>query len=894
MNKEILLLLQQGYSLLTPTMRLGRFLKSQYAEKQLASGQNTWESPDIIPWQSWLYRCWDEYSSLGEIKLFRLSPWQQQSIWLDIIQKSDFSNNILQPQNVARQAVQAWELTHQWQMPLYPDDIFITHDVRAFQSWAHSFQHRCQVENWIDDARLPDILIKPLLATPMKTKLKIALVGFESVLPQQKTFLTALSDAGNEVRMVELAEQNQQVVTAGFNDEKDEIDAAANWVRQKLLSNTRQTIGIVVPNLRKLRSQVHAQFDDILRAEDILSSAEPSHRPYSISLGQGLNKYPLIAAAFSILALEEYPFPVSELGILLRSPFIRGAVEEKAGRALLDAHLREYGEQYISFSMLAHIADTCLETEQSAIFLECLSDWQTIRKELPARQAARDWSRAVSKLLKVFTWPGERSPDSAEYQTIQAWQELLVRFVSLDVVNSPVSFRTALSQLKQLASAFSFQPESAEVPVQVMGVEGAAGMQFDQLWIMGLHEDAWPLPAEPNPFVPLSLQRQYQVPAGSADNQLAYSRHVTACLVNSSANVVLSYPQNEDERELRASPLLKPFTQGIQRFELDRLTLFNSLIFDSADVEYLNDDLAPEIQPGQRVRGGAGLFKDQAACPFRAFARHRLHGHSLSEVDIGLDAMERGSLLHDLMQSVWTKIGSQAALLKMSVAEEKKTIVDSIDATFNDYQKQKPVTFTGKFIELENKRLLSLVLEWLNIEKSRQDFKVNACELKHNFVFNDIEVHTRIDRIDDLNDGRQVIIDYKTGEVSVKAWFDERPDDPQLPLYAITSNTEIAAIAFAKLKNGESNFTGLANGNDVLPAVRNIDSTPYVDEFENWSGLLKGWERVMTGIAEDFRLGKAAVMPKNSSSCRYCDLHAFCRIYELTAGQAEQRGQENE
>jgi hypothetical protein len=42
----------------------------------------------------------------------------------------------------------------------------------------------------------------------------------------------------------------------------------------------------------------------------------------------------------------------------------------------------------------------------------------------------------------------------------------------------------------------------------------------------------------------------------------------------------------------------------------------------------------------------------------------------------------------------------------------------------------------------------------------------------------------RLDRIDRLNDGSLLVIDYKTGDVSPKSWDLPRPDDVQLPLYA--------------------------------------------------------------------------------------------------------------
>ena len=307
---------------------------------------------------------------------------------------------------------------------------------------------------------------------------------------------------------------------------------------------------------------------------------------------------------------------------------------------------------------------------------------------------------------------------------------------------------------------------------------------------------------------------------------------------------------------------------------------YKKLVFESSQFEFNQDDVAPVIVPGQRVSGGTGLFKDQAACPFRAFARHRLNARGLSELDIGLDAMERGSLLHDVMQDLWQKVSGYSALMALTAAQEESLVSSSIDKVIRSYTKLRPLTFTDQFILLEKQRLNSLIHEWLILEKQRQPFDVVACEKKHNFNFNDIEVHTRIDRVDKLDDGRHVIIDYKTGEVNASAWFDDRPEDPQLPLYAITTKAALAAILFARIRRGESMFVGVADGEGIAPAVKNYEDTPYLDEHGNWSDLLEAWSEVMSNIANDFRMGDARVEPKNSTTCRYCDIHAFCRIHE--------------
>src|SRR5207249_5414834 len=90
---------------------------------------------------------------------------------------------------------------------------------------------------------------------------------------------------------------------------------------------------------------------------------------------------------------------------------------------------------------------------------------------------------------------------------------------------------------------------------------------------------------------------------------------------------------------------------------------FRDLLFASKKLESLEDSKAPPVQVNQ-VRVGTRVLADQAACPFRAFARWRLAAEALEEPAPGLDARQRGALLHDLMKHLWGILKNSKALEK--------------------------------------------------------------------------------------------------------------------------------------------------------------------------------------------------------------------------------------
>jgi len=610
--------------------------------------------------------------------------------------------------------------------------------------------------------------------------------------------------------------------------------------------------------------------------------------PFTLSLGRPLSDYPVIATALSLLSLVRGSLPVAELGSLLRSPFLAGAEEEAALRSRLDARLRAYGETHSDIRTLGRIAMRQLEEgRRPRQILEALSRVSDFRRQLPRLAGPDDWAVHFTGLLNLFGWPGDRGLNSDEYQVLQTWRDCLARFVSLQLVDSRLDFNTALKRLRRLAAGFSFQPATVEAPIQILGLTGAADMGFDRLWVMGLHEEVWPPPARPNPFIPLDLQRRHAMPGATAELCLEQARETLARLLASAGETVISYPCHEKDRDLRPSPLLQPYQSG-RAVEFPSQTDYLMQIFASGVLETFNDAQAPPLPGGSYNAGGTGLFRDQSACPFRAFAHYRLHAAALEQVDIGLSPRDRGLVLHSVLHRLWQRLKSLARLQAMDEAALEQLLLEVIAETTEAGRRRHPGTWTDRFTALEQARLQGVLRDWLGEERRRAPFRVLACEMEQVVNIEQIEVQTRIDRIDTLPDGDEVIIDYKTGAAGTGDWLGERPDDPQLPLYAVTREADVAAVAFARLKRGKGfGYQGLARAAGILPDTPEFAATRVAGqltdgvEAASWEALLHGWRATLAGLAREFRQGDARVAPKRPDTCRYCDQHAFCRIYDM-------------
>ena len=285
--------------------------------------------------------------------------------------------------------------------------------------------------------------------------------------------------------------------------------------------------------------------------------------------------------------------------------------------------------------------------------------------KLPEEQLASDWSRAIEDLLEAFGWPGDRTPDSSEFQTLEAWRELLSSFAKLDLTAPPMNLAQVIDWLRQQAAITRFQVEDEGAPVQVMGLLEAAGLGFDHLWIMGLHDEALPVPANLNPFLPTSLQRRHALPHSTSEGELEFATRLMERLPASAPDVVLSYPETEGDRMLAPSPLVA----GGLWLEGNNENVFDDWIARmraSAVFDEIADELGPELAQSDST-GGASLFKDMAACPFRAFAKHRLAAKPLEEADLGLSYRDRGTTVHKALEFIWRELGSHARLMEFEL-----------------------------------------------------------------------------------------------------------------------------------------------------------------------------------------------------------------------------------
>jgi probable DNA repair protein len=884
-----------GITVVTPNRRLAQVLRAEFDDDQADRGHSVWEDADILPLDAFAARChedaaYSEHAAAGGEPLpMLLSEAQSRALWEEAIRGSRWNGALLDVPQTAARAGEAWARAQAWRIAgaaaSSPVKFEGTEDTRAFADWARAYAKRCGKDRFIDAARLLDFSFKGEIRRP---KLLVA-YAFDVLPPQARDFLGRFEWASCSPE-----KKAPAAIKTSFAHPREELEAAARWARARLEAGTARgkpaRIGIVVPDLQRRRREAARVFARVMRpdfnlpaskdaasgvkdaASGVACTGKVHALPFELSIGEPLSDYPLVSFALNILEFARGEKPFEEVSRILRSPFLGGAETEMAARAQLDARLRREADAEISLPKLIGIVG-----EVSSLRLLLESVFRKAKENEGKPLSAHDWAQHCSALLEAAGFPGERALDSAEYQARARFNELLGEFARLSVVQPRISGQEALRQLRRLCAGTLFQPEGAGAPVQVLGLLESAGIAFDALWVSGLTDDQWPQRVHPDPFLPVLLQRKAGIPEASAEASLALDRRRTGGWLGAADEVVFSWARREEDRALAPSPLIAQVPEG--SVDLPRLDSYRDLIFKTAKTETFADEKAPPI-PSKAVKGGTRVLADQAACPFRAFARHRLRAEALEAPEPGPDAMARGQLLHSLMAGIWGELKSSSSLS----SDLELLIKKSAAAAVAD------LGLEGRFAELETQRLIRLAGEWLEVERGRPAFEVVQIEQKKTLDIGGLSFNGRIDRMDRLLEGEMrgthAIIDYKTGSrATANDWLGPRPDEPQLPLYVVTAKEPVSAAAFAKLRAGDMKFSGFSLNEKQIPGVR---------QAKSWGGLLATWKAELESLASGFAGGDARVDPKKAlATCRNCDLQPLCRVHErLSALGEEEEGGE--
>lgn len=869
-----------GLTVITSTRRLARHLRNQDDRRQLQAGRRAWLPLDVLPWESWIEREWRRCRDVGVAGCDRrlLGPEQERVVWEQVTASLPGLDALLMPGRAAMEARTAWGLLRDYAVAPESLKSGIGPDTRLFLLASERYDERCRQRGW---ASAGDLAWH--LATAAEqghfAPARLILAGFDRLTPVQEILLKRLRATGTELQTWRPARSGCRPRVQGCADPSGELAAAAEWAGSILRSRPDASVGLVILDLEQRRLAAADALGDVLDPGQVLPGHISEPRAWNLSLGSRLSDWPLVDAALLCLGLWLRKGSHTDLGRLLRSPYLGGGRSEAGARAQLDLWLRAEGVCALDLAGLLRLtagdgAGRRPAVPALAARLEALAALAEDRRE---SRTMDDWAGVFRDVLNALGWPGDRTLESAEYQTVDKWQNLLSRFAGLTAVSGPQKAAAALDQLVRMAAEEIFQPETPPAPVQVLGLLETPGLAFDALWVAGLHDLAWPRPLRPNPLLPVRLQREAGMPRCCPAEELAFATRTGEALVAAAGELVFSWPRQDQDETLRPSSLLISLPAGEADPEPAGLA---PGLFASSRLESLPDAQMRPLAPGTVVRGGSGVLRAQSACPFQAQARYRLGAADVEVPSPGVSPLISGQIAHRALQCLWRDWGRPEVPGNMAPDDRRELVLQAVMAASEEVLGG-VADVDPAILELEHLRLCGRILELVAVDLGREPFLVASLEEGTQARIAGLTFGLRLDRVDRLDDGALLFIDYKTGKASVGDWAGDRPREPQLPMYASAVPGDVGGVAFGSLAAGEVGYRGFARREIPGTQIGTPGASRRVGA-DDWESLRAGWEATVSGLARAFASGDARVDPRRlREDCRWCRLAALCRRHEL-------------
>ena len=889
--------------ILCATSRLAQTLRAKAPAEAAA-----WRAPAALTPGQWLGQLAEEAQLLGLAELPQaLDAFSEKLLWEQSILACASSEEALlfDLPGMAASAAEAHALLRLWPLDLRRLSDASPESAR-FLLWQREFLKRCRQGNWMDLNGFLFQVIELLASGKMPLPASVEFAGFDRFSPLESRLSACLENAGVSVQIRPPGPVDRsQAVVLSCADQDAECLAVAHWLSATLEKQPASRLAVVAPDLQRIRERLEFLLEDLLVPQLMRPEAVEWPRPYNFSLGRPLADLPLIAAGLDWLAigLGRGKSEQSRLSQLLLSPYWAASLAEADDLARLDALMRRELPYFTRFSAVLRLAQRLAGKGRVLCprSMQQLAAWLDNEAAMPARrQLPSAWIGIFSRLLEQIGWPGERSLSSHEYQAHRAFLAELAAFGRLDKVLGPLSSGEAVRRLRQACRARLFQPETRGEPaIQILGVLESAGLEFDALWVMGMSDDVWPPAPRPNPLLPADWLRQVGASHASAEVELDFARRVHARLLASAPEVIFSSAALSANRLLRPSPLLAGLPV-LDRLPPVRPRLASLMAANAGShCEAIDDAFAPPVAEGERVAGGSWLLRAQAICPAWGFYQYRLAANAIEVPVEGLDPRDRGTLVHAALERFWRQTPDSAGLATLLAADLAEAIAAAVAQALDNFESERHLSLPSRFRQLEAQRLQRLLGVWLPLEAAReQGFTVVACEAPVEIDIEHIRVRMVVDRIDRLQDGEYVIIDYKTGAtIDVSNWSQDRLSEPQLPIYAALAAVDrVEGVVFAKVLLDKPAFSGIASSAGLLPGVQGLQDEKQkifpAARFPDWDSVLEHWRQALRNVALEVRAGDAGVRFAEAKDLQYCEVKPLLRLAEraqqLARWQAQQ------
>jgi ATP-dependent helicase/nuclease subunit B len=471
-----------------------------------------------------------------------------------------------------------------------------------------------------------------------------------------------------------------------------------------------------------------------------------------------------------------------------------------------------------------------------------------------------------------------------------------------------------------------------------MNLNELRGLKFKHLFISGLCDGDLPTRYSPEIFDTLSFIKN------EAKHLTEERYHFYQTLQAWDEQLYLTYPLADNKKELVESNFLKAFKQLFETASIEESSFLNKIyskeellsavknlernelmnagidlnkIEEAAAIEekrFLNEEAGFEFGGyiGGELSDGAmekltGLLQKEysitqlenyAKCPYKYFAERVLNLDPPAEPQEEIEALEMGSLLHNILFEFYTELKNKKIILFNCSEEDFNKAAALLFKTAGSKISQ--ADFTSPFSFFEKEKIFgingneknSLLYKFLEAERDQKNgFTPGYFEVGFGGNEEDVKISSgefllrgKIDRID-LNEADKTfkVIDYKLGgKKPSKSQLDEGLS-LQLPLYLFAAKQIITSELDEDYSPLEMEIYSLKLSKEfgANPVKLSRKKLSHDEKIAYHNELINETLKMINNYIKDIGSGKfglSRIKNKENLVCRYCNFNLICRV----------------
>lgn len=830
-----------NYILLTSSQILTNHYKNKLNSIAAKDHSTFWETVPVLQLNLWAKNLYLEIKGRKTIANQTYKIMLAYKIITNV--NSDLSTKTAM--QMARKAIATFNYCKKWHIP-YSEishiEITPSHTIaKVIQSIAADLEHK----NLIDETGIIASISNAITSKSLDIKKSIVLVGFEYLDPTTLDLITALSSATNVSWL-----DNKRPSEIKWTKSKDAKSAYYDFAAWHKTLPAGATVGFFTPTPNNTETFRYAKI-----------AIKDSH----IKTNQSIYDFEIIKSALLLLELTTNNIKTSSLTkLILSSHLLATAIDEKVALVhYLEQNLYKC-EEYTSITNILNILEGAPRNEAAKSLINAINLINSAQNSAKLQ----DHINNFKQILKTAKWPITQSTN--EQQIALELPRLLTKIANACSRNTLISTDEAYDIISEMLESHKILLDDSKASVQICDIITGSFLCYDYAWIEGLNSSKWPTYSKAKTFIKQHIIEQYTY---SESEQIAMSKHALDRIAKSSLISIYNYADTYMETEDTPSHMIKDILANSEQLILTNNIQhdYNNFCTAGATTARISEENIP-LHPHEKSIN-TYTIKDFNTCHFKSFAKFRLTAKELASPSLGLRAVDKGIIIHDVLQNIYSNINRLHEL--QNITEEK--VAELVYKHIRNMLKYKPASAPKSFIKSECKNITTIILAWMQYDLNREDCQIYAAEQEITLKLNGIAIRGIIDRIDKLNSGNYTIIDYKTGAANASNWFTDTITEPQMPIYSIAYDNKLSATCYGHISSKEPYFSGISDTSSL--ETKSPQNTPE----KSISEIVAQWRISIEDTLSKYATGSIQTITENiTTECNKCPYSGICRIWEKT------------